>query len=276
MVNAGTAGPHQTPKAMLMDNDLYNQCLATVTELDAELGWGLSEAVREQYARAVVGLVDAERLEQRMWAIVQNYHEDHQRLAILRQPNHPDHNHAWEQVKKHIANIMQKNNLAWSSDQAIDRDDLVQIACTAVADKLHTFRFESRFTTWITPVAVRSGQRTVRDSLAQKRAGRPDSLDLIESSALPTDSHFERHISERLLVEQISAILQTHKHPQAAEIFLLRHYQGLGTKEIGERLYFHPSRVRALLAEAKALLQDDPSLRDWLEDQRDGDDPRTM
>jgi len=273
MVNAGAAGPYQTPKAVLMNDDLSNPYRAAVAGLNAELGWGLSPVAQEQYADAMSKLVKADCPDQRMRTILQNYHEDHRLLAILHQQDHPEHNHAWEQIKRYITNFMQKKNLAWSSDQATDYEDLVQIACMEVAKKMDTFRFESRFTTWYTTVAVRSIQRTFRDSLAKKRAIRPDSLEYVDESLLSEDSLFDSQISGTLLREKVSEILGRHPNPLMLKIFLLKFYHDQGTKEIGELIHYHPSRVRALLAEAKTLLQRDPSLRDWLEDRRGRDEP---
>lgn len=259
-----------------MDEALYNQCLAVTSELDAELGWGLSVVAKELYCRELVAIVPSAHLKQRMHTIVQNYHNDRKRWYALISPDDPDYNYAWEQLTKDIARILQKSRLVWLSDQAVNQDDLIQIASSEVASCINTFRFESRFTTWLTAVVVRTVQRVVRDSLAQKRAVRPEPIDQLEDSAIPEDNRLHIQVSERLLLEKIAEILSKHSNPLVLQTFLLRFYHDRGTKEIGELLFYHPSRIRALLAEAKILLQQDPSLRDWLKDQQDSDEPGSV
>lgn len=277
MVNPRGGDP-ATTRATLMDvdNDQYNRYNAVIAALNHELDWNLSTECWQQYIGALASLVQADAPEQHLRAVVQHYHSDHQRVSMLCDPTHPQHDQAWAQLTKDIARILRTANLAWSSDHAVDREDFTQIACAETAEKLPTFRFKSKFTTWLTTVVVHRVQRSVRDSLAQKRAVRPDSLEHVEDTALPEDNSLEDQVSAQLLLEKISDILQRHHNPLVLKAFLQRFYHDRPTKAIGELLSYHPSRIRALLAEAKQLLQQDPSLRDWLEDQRDRDDPGSV
>jgi len=174
---------------MTTDCHLDDQCERIIAQLDCELQWGLGAERQRQYSAALLALTSPACSGERLRTTILNYHSDHARLDALRDTAHPQHSPAWEQLQADIAAVMQKRQLAWSSDWAVDREDLLQIACIAVAESLQRFRFESRFTTWVVRVAVWSVQRAVCDRLAQKRFAYIKPLDSGEDAELVLEDH---------------------------------------------------------------------------------------
>src|SRR5262249_17357324 len=141
--------------------------------------------------------------------ITSYYHMDHGLVEALQDHNHQRHDAAWTIWLAQVVTILRRTSLHWSSDVSIDIDDLAQVARIELVRSLSGFHYSSRFVTWAQRVIVQSVQRAIRDSLALKRSGRPDSLDQYPwvDATIGEAEHPEVAASARVLVEQVEAVL---------------------------------------------------------------------
>jgi RNA polymerase sigma factor (sigma-70 family) len=247
---------------------MSNSWLTIIERCNVELHWGLDQAARERYARALAYVADPETSAAQARVIAVNYHADHQQVLLLRDAHHPAHDGAWQAWAGQVLAVLRSADLAWSSDGAIDVEDLAQIGRAELARALPTFRYHSRFSSWAYRVVVQALHRHVRDSQASKRAIRPDSLDqLIASAQLPaTDERPEQHAEARDLQRLVWQVLGSQQDKRLASMFELSALNDKRASEIGALMQLSPSRVRALLQHCRSLLQADPSIRAWIEE----------
>ena len=243
-------------------------------ELDEELGWKLDADAQQRYAHAIAELADVDCADSRLRTIACNYHKDHVLVMALRNSQDPGYEQAWERVAGEVVVCVRKAGLAWSQDATVDVDDLVQTARTAVFRSIGSFRFVSKFSTWLHQVVVRSIQRSIRDRKAKKRDVQPESLENVDAP-VQEEHHPEAIASARALLAEIKAILATHPDPRLVELFSLWTHDDLSMQQIGEKLHLHPSRVRALLAEARRFLQQHPNIRTWTADDDETSEPES-
>lgn len=240
-----------------------NQCRQLIIEFDRQFAWQLDSVARERYARALVPLlVDVVPESARL--IVQNYHLDHRLVAALRDRRHPAHDDTWRQWSLQVIGILRRAGLDWSRDSAVDLEDIAQIACSDLARALPSYRYQSRFISWAYSVVVRSVQRHVRAVQAKRRAAPVTSLD---AQATPPADHalpyHEVATNARLLAEQIAAVLGNQQDQRLLPIFRLWAIEERTSAEIGALVGLHESRVRALLKQARAILQNDAAIQQW-------------
>lgn len=228
-------------------------------------GWSLDAAAQQRYAAAITVYLAKDVPNDVLCDIIANYHADHQIVVALRDARQPDHNRTWEQWMGQVLMILRREGLAWSSDRAIDSDDLAQIARAALAHALPSFRYQSRFTVWANSLVVRSIRRSIRDSKREKRAVRPDSLDQLAEIALPPDptNHAETTAHARQFYSQIMQILADQPDQRLGYLFHLATIEDRRVVEIGKLVHLHPSRVRTLLRQIRQLLRDHPAIQAW-------------
>jgi len=109
-------------------------------------------------------------------------------------------------------------------------------------------------------------RRHIRDSRAKKRAQRPDSLDALpdlDVVACANDEP-EQQALHNILIGQISAVLIQGGDDRLAFIFHLWANDDRPAEEIGKLVHLHPSRVRALLVQARTILQQHPVILSWV------------
>jgi RNA polymerase sigma factor (sigma-70 family) len=157
--------------------------------------------------------------------------------------------------------------MAWSDDAAIDVDDLSQIARIELLRSLGSYRYASRFSTWVTQVVIRSVRCAIRDGRALKRHGRSLSLDQpgVPDAAISVAEAPDSVSGANLLAEQIDTVLSQSADARLARIFRLWAVADLSTAEIGALVKLHPSRVRALLLQARLALRQHPEIQTWQE-----------
>ena len=162
--------------------------------------------------------------------------------------------------------ILRRAGLDWSDDQAIDIDDLAQVARMGLFKALPRYRYASRFSTWAYQVIIQCAQRYIRDLHAQKRAGRPQSLDQLPpvDTPIPPPEQPEHIVDAHMLMAHIDSVLATQPDPRLPAIFRLWAEEDQRVVTIGQHIQLSPSRVRALLHEIRVLLQQDPILQVWL------------
>jgi RNA polymerase sigma factor (sigma-70 family) len=205
--------------------------------------------------------------------IIINYHADHALVEALRDRQHHRHEVVWTSWIAQVLPILRRAGLDWSSDLLFDSEDLAQIARAELVRAITSYHYASRFSTWAHQVIVQSVQRAIRDRHALKRAIRPDSLDQLPrvDASIGDAEHPESAAAARVLAERIAAVLEEQADQRLAQIFHLWAVADLRVEEIGKIVHLHPSRVRALLLQARQILRDAPEIQSWREDIDDRD-----
>jgi RNA polymerase sigma factor (sigma-70 family) len=254
------------------DADLGSRCAATVAALDAEFGWGLSESHRRDYCIALVDILPKNCSDMQLRNVVMCYHLDHRLVEALADRLHGQHDQHWQAWMGQVVAILRRAGLSWSDDAATSLEDLAQIARAQLAQAIPAYRYQSRFSTWAHQVIVQSVRRYLRDSRAQKRAGRPGSLDQPPASdvTIGDTEHPETIANARVLAAQVDSLLSLQPDKRLAEIFRLWAEADLRVEEIGRRMHLSSSQVRLLLSRIRDLLQHDPSIRAWRDQEKEG------
>ncbi|MEI7769982.1 MAG: sigma-70 family RNA polymerase sigma factor [Chloroflexales bacterium] len=239
-----------------------------IAALSAEYGWELSAEGVERYALALRLLLPDTCDETLLRRVCSYYHADHQLVDVLRDSRRHCHSEQWVAWMGQVVEILRKAGLYWSSDSAVDSDDLAQVAQVALVASLQSFAYRSSFATWAHTVAVQSVRRHIRDSLAKKRAQRPESLDSSPDLDAPArdEDEPEQQALNHVLIDEICSTLLQCGDTRLAFVFHLWAVNDRSTEEIGKRIHLHPSRVRALLAQARAILQQHPAIQTWRAD----------
>jgi RNA polymerase sigma factor (sigma-70 family) len=241
--------------------------LSHIQQLNQEQEWNLSASEEHVLTANIVGYLQPDSSDAQMVQTIMAYYQDHALVEALRSKTHTQHNEAWELWRSQVMAILNHANMLWSSDSAISSDDLVQIACLELAHALPRFRYASRFSTWARTVVVQRIQRHVRDSLALKRAQRPDSLDneadnemMVMDDSEPIANCAEAHV----LAHMIETILASHPDPRLNKIYHLWIQEDRRVNDIGAMLHIHPSRVRQLIGQIRTFLHEHPGFQAWL------------
>jgi RNA polymerase sigma-70 factor (ECF subfamily) len=122
-------------------------------------------------------------------------------------------------------------------------DEATQDTLIAVAESIHKFRSESKFTTWLYSIA-----RNV--AIGHLRRINPDvSLDSAENSA-GASRRLSSVVSERTAIQKAIAQLPSHYR----ETVMLRDVERRSYEEIAEELDIELNTVRSRLARGRALL----------------------
>lgn len=257
---------------MVQPLDRRNRCLAMIALLNDANGWNLREEEQQQYATEIVHFVAEDYQEPMLRQIITNYHADHEAVEQLRTLDHPQHDAGWTTWMGRVTGIIRQAGFGWSNDPAVDPEDLAQIAQVELIRSISSFTYHSRLSTWSYRVVVRSIQRFVRDSKAGKRGTRPDSLDHAADLDAPLSEadQPETQAAANVLAERTLAILAAH-NPRLALIFRLWAIHDQRIDEIAEVVRLHPSRVRALLKQARTILLAHRDMQGWRPDAQPGD-----
>lgn len=250
-------------------DDANNQrCRTIVATLSAERVWGLGPEEQQRYADSVQKYAPPGCSDEKLRQIVVHFQADHALVEALRDQMHPGYNDAWRDWMKQVIVMLHRAGLNWSSDAAIDADDLVQVARLELARSLDTFRYGSKLSTWTYQVVIQSVRRYLRNCRASKRSGPTLSLDQMlrqeEMIASPDDP--EQAATASALADLANAILSRHPDARLAQIFRLWALGNLSTEEIGPLIRLHPSRVRRLLHLARRMLQEHRAIQQWRDD----------
>jgi RNA polymerase sigma factor (sigma-70 family) len=238
-----------------------------VAACNADEGWRLTQQQCEYYATELAQIA-APDLPQRMRRdIAHNYHHDHRMVAALRNAQHAEHAARWNRWMQQVRRILHYKGFARSSDRAIDDDDLVQIALLALQGALPTYAYRSTFKVWTYSVVVRTLQKQLRDSLRQRRAVRPASLDQLITRdpdyAPPAADGIEANAYLRTFYAEIQRVLAAHPERRLSYLFHLAYIEDRRLSDIGALVQLPPARVRVLLQQARKVLHTDPAIRAW-------------
>jgi RNA polymerase sigma factor (sigma-70 family) len=245
--------------------EAYARCMAAVEECNAVSRWEIDAVERQRYAAAMTTFLADDATDDQLHDIAANYHADHVMVAALRDQDARSHDHLWEQWMRQVMLVLRRAGLAWSSDGAIDSDDLAQIARAELVRALPSYRYQSRFTIWASRVVVQSVRRHLRDSQRTKRAVRPESLDQIAETDPPPDpfNAAESSAHARVLYDMIMTILAEQPDQRWRYLFHLAAVEDLRVAEIGALVQLSQPRVRALLQQIRQLLQQHPAIEAW-------------
>lgn len=247
--------------------ELMMRCVAMVAVLDAELGWQLDVENQHTYAHRLAALLPAHCSDMQLRTAIMCYHRDHGLVAALTDRLHAGHDDSWRLWMEQVMLILRHTGLSWSSDAALDIEDLAQIARAELARALPNYRYGSRFSTWAYQVIANSVRVALRAAQAQKRDGQPIQLDetVVQQVTLEPSHQPEVIAHGHVLAAQIDAILVGQPDARLAEIFRLWAYNDLRIEEIGKRVQLSDSQVRVLLKRIRAILQSNPSVSAWRE-----------
>ncbi len=240
------------------------RCRALVSELSRRECWGLSDEQILAYADQIVHRIPGSSLSIQLEQLIRYFHVDHELHAALRNEHSPNHLAAWAWVQREVARTAQSKGLGWSRDRSVELSDLVQTVQAEVARALPDYRFESSLRTWLQGVTLRRLRRFHRDGAAAKRAVVPEPLEAASEHSVEWHD-LEPEILAGALLAEITRVLKDSGDNRFVQIVQLSLVDDRTTREIGERVHLHASRVRVLLKIARTLLQEDAALRDWYE-----------
>lgn len=249
-----------------IDQSERERCARVVAALSDELKWALQASKQERYVDNILRIKDVSTLsDAELRLLVTRYHLDHEAVDRLLNRQHPLHNETWESWLNQVTRFLQSSGFGRSGLTTVDIEDLCQHACAEVFKALPSFQYGSRLSTWIFQVASRSIQRFLRDQRAKKRTVNQISLDLHPSFEQQSDESMlpESEADSRSLFELVMQRLSTLSDQRSRDIFLLWAACDQTTADIGKRVHLSPQRVRALVAEVRTLLQQDPDLLAW-------------
>ena len=167
-------------------------------------------------------------------------------LALLRAGNTA----AFEPIMRRYNQRLYRIARSIVRDEA-EAEDVVQEAYVSAYKNLAQFADRSRFSTWLTRIAI-------NEALARGRARRREELDpelgsRSSSAPSPEDNASRRELAQ-LLVSAIDALPESYRM-----VVMLRDVEGMDTAEVAECLDLTQEAVRVRLHRARAALRDDIS-----------------
>lgn len=253
-------------------SNTQQRCIAMVERLNQERNWHLTAAEQQAYMTNLLLYLPKRCSNHLLQRIVCNYHADHAQVQALRQHTHMQDDRAWREWMRRTMQLLRKANLAWSSDAAIDEDDLAQMASIALMHSLEQFRYRSPFVVWASRVIVFSVQRYIRDTYACKRDGHTVSLEELEEfeTCDPTPETPETLATAQILFAQINDVLNQHPDQRLKRIFHLWAMQDQSAAQIGRIVNLSDSRVRGLMCLARDYLHKHTDIQQWCSDEAEG------
>ena len=139
----------------------------------------------------------------------------------------------------------------------LEAEDVVQEAWLCAVDKLHTFRWESSFATWLTAIAINFARNRYRDRRRQQER------EVAEMTEMPAPPRLERTIDVMDMERAVSRLPDNYR-----EIVLLHDVYGYSHDEIANILGIASGTSRSQLSRARG------TLRRWLTQTGDEDHER--
>lgn len=249
--------------------DALSRSGVILSELNQQQQWQLTEAAQTHYLQQLKARLLDTYNDHLLVSILTNYHYDHQTVAKF-QAGQGFELQDWNEWYQNVCKTLAHHGLDWSSQVAINHEDLVQIALTGLLEALPSYGYRSRFKTWAYTVFLRSVQQHVRMFLVGKRKGQTLSLDQTIDAHQAGSQQIDRLVIDPIdlmlgnsLQNLIYSVLQHHKDQRLLEIFRLAEEEDLTVSEIGRRFQLSPARISDLLKQARQTLQQDARIRDW-------------
>jgi RNA polymerase sigma factor (sigma-70 family) len=248
-------------------HDLQDTCARVVVSLNVERGWDLTASQEAAYIAAVAAFAEIAD-EATLRRLVENYHQDHVLVQALQNAGQPQHNAAWAEVRANMLPVLRFAGLGQSAHPSIDLEDIAQVALDELMKSVHTFRFESRFSTWYYTLVIRRGRRFLRDLASAKRLGIHVALEEAQSiSATSSPAADPETVAiGRELSDLINSVLTEAGGLRLARIFQLWFEKDLRLVDIGRQVGLGTARVSALLEHARQVLQAHPDIQAWNHD----------
>jgi len=173
----------------------------------------------------------------------------------------PDQDQAIEDLRKVL-----KRGLIYSLSSRIQTDletqvdDFVQDSILRILDKMHTFRGESKFTTWAQKVAVRVAFTELRrqrwkdislEDLLPEDSGDFTPMVLADPSPDP-----EKRATQTLMTEMIDQMLQEELTERQRTAMLAIMSGGMPLEEVAKRLNTNRNALYKLLHDARKQMRD--------------------
>ncbi len=200
--------------------------------------------------------------------IITNYIRDHPVIEALSDELHDDHARRWYECEQLGMRLLSITNNNWVGDTSMDLDDVWQIIAQQIYLALPTFKYRSKYTTWLSRIISQSHKQLVRDSTRQKRDWRRrESLDSAEHSTLVSAAPApDQQLEYSELLQLVETKLREQPVPHLRAVFLLSHLRGWRGVEIAAKLGISQPYVSILLSKALDVLRQDPVLRSWISD----------
>lgn len=180
-------------------------------------------------------------------------------IAALSQPG-PEYDKALEDLRAVLVRGLGYALSDRSNVRESDLEDFAQDALLKILNGLHTFRGESRFTTWAHKIAVRVAftelrRRRWRDvSLDEMTESREGDADFIPSSLADPSIGPEQEAMQRAILDALRRLVReelTDKQRQAMEAVL----KGMPLEEVARRIDTNRNALYKLLHDARRRLQ---------------------
>jgi len=180
-------------------------------------------------------------------------------IAALSQPG-PEYDAALEDLRAVLVRGLGYALSDRSNVRESDLEDFAQDAVLKILNGLHTFRGESRFTTWAHKIAVRVAftelrRRRWRDvSLDEMTESRDGDADFIPSSLADPSIGPEQEAMQRAILFTLRRLIReelTDKQRQAMEAVL----KGMPLEEVARRMDTNRNALYKLLHDARRRLQ---------------------
>ncbi|WP_097653824.1 sigma-70 family RNA polymerase sigma factor [Candidatus Chloroploca asiatica] len=241
------------------------RCLAVVRRVVVAEQWLLTEAEQLALAQRVAICVSPDCSDEDVRSVAWNVYCDAPLVDALRSRDATDHEAEWLAWFGQARAILHHTGLDWVSDDAVDLDDLAQVALVELLRSLPSFRFASRFSTWAYQVISNAVNRHLRDLHARKRSGTFDRT--VDWMTLPVEDPDpdtpEKMALGRMLDRLVETELIRTMGERNARIFHLWACDDLSAEMIGHRVHLSTARIHAIIAEARAYLRARPDLRHW-------------
>jgi len=144
-----------------------------------------------------------------------------------------------------------------------DRADLVQDALLQVIRRLHTFRGDSQFSTWLYRVTANAALMRMRSERRRRYASFDDHLNEVEQSvhatAFTSSGEWAERADHRVESQRQRAMLEeaVAELPEQWRVVVLEHYvEGSALQALADRLETTESSVRSRLHRARTALRE--------------------
>ena len=155
-------------------------------------------------------------------------------------------------IRPHLKNL--HRFILSTARNAEDAQDALQETLILAFRRLHSFRCESSFATWLYRIAINATRNWVR---AQSRAARRDLVAHRDGTSPREPDPLQQVLRTEARQAVRSALLRLPDHYR--EPVLLRYYSELSYEEIADALGIALGTVKSRLAEARRLLAKDLS-----------------
>lgn len=263
-----------TEKVRLRMGDLLQaRCLYLTQHLSTEYGWFLETSDLLAYVARITACIgiDTDISDDLLSARIINYHNDHQVVEALSDPQHPEYASTWHEWTSQVVPALVSNKLGPRATLPQDVvNDIVQEALIDLFRGLAQFNYRSRFSTWVYTVVSHSSMRFGRAIGARKRTPQREAASLEQQLEAGTcvyeaTERLDELVEDRMLRELVLDVLNREDDPRLVRIFQLWFDEGHTQRMIGAQLHLSVTRIHTLVDHIRDLLRHDPRLLDWLE-----------